>query len=439
MIPRMRAVAIDDEDLHLKAISQAATKAGFGCVPLLYPNDTGADQLTALAFDGAHVRIIISDLHLDATSQTRGPEASYGIIASLIHQLGLPKWTPYILVLWTQHPKDVEGLTKYLEQRLQQDQLPGLLIPLDKADYNIPTGEPNHEKLWQDLRVKVNGSRALNVLLQWEKEIIQSADNVVRKLLEVARSDGPKSIPFDDGLDRVLSSIAQTATSREFASQEPRAGANGGLLPLLIDEMEHLVSPDQQRELWTAALGQAVAKKRVQPSPKEIAILNDALHISKDGLATGSDRGAVISKWHDKESFKAVFGIDCEECAGDFGLENWPNDISLKYVQIEGLCDSTQKKKGVVPFALACEVPGSTELKQTGVPASVQVSPVYLGANGEERKLIINLRYFFTLERNAAKNQKADFRLRESMINKWAFAWANHAIRPGTVEFHKGK
>jgi hypothetical protein len=435
MIPRMRAVAIDDEDDHLKAINRAATKAGFGCVPLLYPTDTDAKTLKALALDGAHIRIIISDLHLDATSQTRDAHANFGIIAGLIYQMELPKWTPYVLVIWTQHPTDVEGLSKYLEEKLEANQLPSLLFPLNKGDYNIPNGEPDHEKLWQDLRDKINGSRSLNVLLQWEKEIIQSADNVVRRLLEVARSGKPKLIPFNEELDRVLSSIAQTATSLGFASQEPRAAANGGLLPLLVDEMEHLTIGKVEFSRWTDALSHAVAKAKISPSAKEIAVLNDALHISKDGVATGSDRGAVVSQWHSGESFEEIFGLDCKVCFETFGLTKWPDNPAIKYVQIEGLCDSAQQKKGVVPFALACEVPGDTILNKYA-PASIQESPVYVGATDAGRKLVVNLRYFFTVERETARKQKANFRLRESMINKWAFAWANHAIRPGTVEFH---
>lgn len=438
MIPRMRAVAIDDEDGHLKAINRAATRAGFGCIPLLYPNETDAENLKALALDGAHIRIIISDLHLDTTSQTRGAHASFGIIAGLIHQMSLPKWTPYVLVIWTQHPPDVAGLAEYLQDRLQTDQLPSLLFSLNKGDYNIPDGEPNHEKLWQDLRDKITSSRSLNVLLQWEKEIIQAADNVVRRLLEVARAGNPKLIPFDDELDRVLSSIAQTATSIAFAASEPRAAANGGLLPLLIDEMEHLSFEAEDTGRWTTALANAVAKKDISPSAKEIAVLNDALHISKDGVATGSDRGAVIPEWHSVEWILENLGLDIKARFDVFGLTKWPDNFAIMYVQIEGLCDSTQQKPGVVPFALACEVPGDAVL-QPKKAASIHASPTYLGHKDAERKLIVNLRYFFTVERSVAKKLKAEFRLRESMINKWAFAWANHANRPGTVEFHPAK
>jgi hypothetical protein len=436
MIPRIRALAFDDEAAHLTAIHDAATKAGFGCVPLLYPRDTEAAALKAMKFDNAQIRMIISDLHLDPAGQTRGKEANYSLIAGLILQLNLPAWTPYVFVLWTQYSADGVGLEKYLAERLPRDRQPGLLLSLDKGEYNIPSENVDHAKLLMDLQDKMRGSRGVNVLLEWEREIIQAADNVVRKLLEVAGSSKTKTLSFDDELDRVLSSIAQTATSRGFASLEPRAAANGGLLPVLIDEVEHLALNEDQTARWAAALARAVAGQKTPPVEKEIALLNDALHVSKDGVATGADRGAVMAKWHDDAGFKLVFGVDAGTCCDTFCLAEWPENPSIKYLQIEGLCDSTQQKKGVVPFVLACEVPGGTELKKEGRPASIEVSPIYLGMDGSERKLIVNLRYFLTCERSAAKERKAEFRIRESMVNKWAFAWANHAIRPGTVEFH---
>ncbi|KAB8065226.1 hypothetical protein [Janthinobacterium violaceinigrum] len=439
MIPRIRALAVDDEDDHLKAIQEAATKAGFGCVPLLYPRDTSAEELSSMAFNNAQIRMIITDLHLDPAAQTRGKDANFGIIANLINQLNLPAWTPYVLILWTQYQQDADGLGNYLEQRLPSEKLPGFLLSLNKQDYNIPSDSVDHVKLLKDLQEKIGGSRGVNVLLEWEREIIQAADNVVRKLLEVARSGKEKTVSFDEELDRVLSSIAQTATSKGFASQKPRAAANGGLLPVLVDEMEHLTLTQEQNALWHSALARAAAGKKTPPLEKEIALLNDALHISKDGVTSGSDRGAVLLNWHDADSFKVLWGLDISECFSAFSLEKWPEIYSLKYLQIEGLCDSTQQKKGVVPFVLACEVLGNTEVVEKHRPASIEISPTYIGTDGDERKLVVNLRYFFTTEREDAKSRKAEYRVRESLVNKWAFAWANHAIRPGTVEFHSAK
>lgn len=438
MIPKMRAIAIDDERAHLDAIIVAATRAGFGCVPLHYPGDTDAEKLKAHGADSSHIRIIISDLHLDSASQAREPSASYAIIANLIYQLGLPDWTPFIFVLWTQHPTEADGLSKYLGDRLKASQMPGLLVTLDKADYNITSGEVDHNKLWADLETRIVASRGLNVLLQWEKEVIQCADNVVRRLLQVARSNDP-ALTFDEGMDRVLSSIAQTATSIDFASREPRFAVNGGLLPVLIDEMEHLSLDAAQTERWTAALASAAAAVKTSPLPTEVAILNDALHISRDGVASGSDRGAVLKIWQDEAEFEAMFGLHRNGCYEVFGMIKPPEYLTLMFVQIEGLCDSTQQKSGVVPFALACELPALVPIKSTGLQASIEQSPIYIGTDGHEKKLIVNLRYFFTVERRAAKKIKAEFRLRESMINKWAVAFAQHVNRPGTVEFFPPK
>lgn len=450
MLPRVRAVAIDDDEDHLKHIREAAKCAGIACLPLHHPKDTDDQSLGDLNLADAHIRVVICDLHLNPGTETNDKQA-INTVASLLLQLKIPDWTPYVFVLWTRYAEQLTALGAFFSERISAKNLPTLLVALDKTEYGIGQNKEgsavDSKKLWSDLKERIHASRGLNLLLQWEKEILQSANEVVRDLIQLSRrTDNPgkykTSIDIDNEIDRVVSLVARSATSYLYAKDNPRAAVNEGLIPLLTDEIQHLIVDDLSQRRWEAALTKRTPKD-LHPTDAEISFFGDAFFVSRDTKTTGALRGAVIDdNWHSHNEFLNLFGKKRTELQVVFGLVD-PQLLTfrIRYVQIEGLCDSAQQKKGVVPFVLACEVPCSTQIKkandgENSRPASVEISPPYRQPDdGSEWRLVVNLRYYFTVSRSVAAAKAAVFRIREPLVAKWAFAWANHAIRPGIAEF----
>lgn len=448
MISRIRAIAIDDEAKHLEHIGNAAKAARIGCLPLLYPTDTSAEDLAKLNLAESLVRVVICDLHLDFGAQTGNGAAAYAAIGALLLNMKMPAWAPYILVLWTKCPEEKEKLREYLEEKLDPKFLPNCLVCLDKTKYGVGAegGEVNEPALWNDLLAEIHASNGLNLLMQWEAEILDAADTVLRDIVRLARAnpaDGKpiKKIDIGQPLDRVVSLIAQTSTSQSFAQENPRGAANEGLVPLLVDSIQHLSVSGLRSDVWDKGL--SLRNQKLETSDAETAFLNDAFLFSRTDEFNGGYRGAVVEGWHDDAEFASLFGKPKNQLADVFGIQGGlPNPLRLRYVQIEGACDSVQQKKGLVPFVLACEVSKAVEIKSSNNgaksrPASVEVSPIYPDSDGNESRLIINFRYFFTLPREQARTKRALFRVREALIAKWAFSWATHAIRPGIVNFDR--
>ena len=70
-------------------------------------------------------------------------------------------------------------------------------------------------------------------------------------------------------------------------------------------------------------------------------------------------------------------------------------------------------------------------------PLAVEETPPFL--SGNPKKLVVNVRYYTTLERSKLEvTLNPIYRLRESLISKLAFAWATHIIRLGIVSFNSG-
>lgn len=445
MIPNIRAVAIDDEKDHLDAIHEAAISANISCRKVHFPQ--GLNEALVNELKGQPIRLVICDLHLSSGAALGPKEQIFGNVAGVLMGLGLSPWNPYVMVLWTQYPEEADELRLHLEKRLPNENFPSALIALSKADYGIP-GKPTEaqkEALWKGLKEKMKTSRGLNVLLQWEAEIQRAANQVACNLMETARlsTDGnPKKIAINDELDGLLSRIARAATSDGFAQEHPRNAVAEGLFPLVSDQYQHLESTLNEKTIWADGLQQAINKSTQDSLSKEgAAALNSALHIARDVSVARPERGSVFECTEQEAlvrfgTAKAVFG-------DVFGTKGkWPIDARLRYIQLEGACDAAQRKKGVVPFVLAAEVDATLALKEKGEgkgkrPVSVEETPIFLsGIEGQApRKILVNVRYFFTMERSAVNDMKPVYRLRESLVAKLAFTWANHTIRPGIVSF----
>ena len=434
MIPKIRAVAIDDEQEHLTYIVEAAKQLGIGCLPMLYPTAT-QDMPTHLF---GSIRLVICDLHLEPGAALSNNGQQYQLIAAQLLAMKLSEFTPYALILWTSFPAECEALKAIISTRLQVEKRPMIVAALDKTKYGFGSGSGaiNTTTLWQDLQGKIRESRGLNALLQWENEVLTASDNTVRKLVEIGRGRAkPAQLPLDDELDWLLSLIAVEATSKKTATEHPRHAVCEGLHSLLLDELQHLEEGADARATWTAALSKRTqSKKQFAVEIREAAQLNDALLISLT-QATGATRGAVLECWLDAGGFENCFGLKPLDVWAKMGFNGTYDSAAVlwRFIQLEGDCDAVQNKPGVIPFVLAAEVDASVALSDSP-PQSIVESPVF-SVGDDSRRLVVAFRFFVTLAKAEATTRPAKYRLREPLANWIATQWASYLNRPGYVWF----
>lgn len=449
MIRNIHAVAIDNEKADLDAIHAATIKADINCRPIHYPGDLTEGLRNEL--NNHQIRLVICDLHLQADGAMGGGANVFGTIGSVLENLGIKPWSPYVLLLWSIDAGNkalVDELRQYLEERVQPQHLPSAIIPLEKSKYGIP-GNPTGEqamKLWSDLQEKLLESRGVRLLLQWEAELYRAAGQVTCNLMATIRKDRVASgkIVIDDEIDKLLSRVASAATSKDFAQDHPRIAVVEGLLPLVTDQYQHQKLSGDEHDIWNNGLQQAITKAKQEPlSMAQAAALNSALHIARDDSVERPERGAIYDCSMDE--LKDRFGFDHtdkQKLNLAFGIKGkWPQSAVFRLIQVEGACDAAQRKSGVIPLLLAIEVDATQELHEKGDglkkrPMSVEETPIFLNeANGQPKKLVVNVRYYFTLSRGPLESRKPIYRLRESLVASLAYAWANHTTRPGIVSF----
>ena len=418
MFSANRIVAIDDQRDYLDKMCGALHGLGIPCIPILYPDGIPTEETPLLQ----NVRMAFCDLHL-LPGATKA-ELNYAAIGDLLARMATRSRSPLLLVLWTAYPEDADALRKYLAQRHAETQ-PVAILALNKADFdgdlirNLPAA----------IREKLESIPQLRALYEWEDDVASAGSACVGALLRLASTDGDD---LKESLDKLLSALAQRATGRQLAAENPGAALQEALVPLLADKLSHLPDDAQRLERWKTAMPSAAGKKNCPTNLSRAAAINTALNVMRadSGVPNGRERGAVI-------------GIDCPSVFM-YRFSSAQADVLQKFflkdasryrwvaIQVEAACDFANQKSPCIPYVLAAEVPASVELMDMHAD-SIWRSPAFLSEKDEEVRLVANVRYVAMLSSKKAKSRNALYRLRDALVNELAFHKSRHETRPGIV------
>jgi hypothetical protein len=391
---------------------------GIPCIPILYPDGIPTEETPLLN----NVRMAFCDLHLLAGAANT--ELNYPVIGALLAQMAKKSRSPLLLVLWTAYPQDADALRTYLAQRHAETQ-PIAILALDKANFD---GE-QIRNLPEAIREKLNSIPQLRALYEWEDDVASAGGACVGALLRLAATDGSD---LTKSLDKLLSTLAQKATGKQLAAENPGAALHEALVPLLADKLSHLPDDTQRVERWKIALPSAASKKVWDTDPSRVAAINTALNVmrTENGSISGRERGAVIGI-DCTGIFMYRFSSDQSEVLKKFFLKD-ESKYRWVAIQVEAACDFANQKSPCIPYVLATEVPASVELLEKHAD-SIWRSPIFLSEQNEKVRLVANVRYVAMISSKKTKSKKALYRLREPLVNELAFCKSRHETRPGIV------
>lgn len=418
MFSANRIVAIDDQREYLDKMCHALHGLGVPCIPILYPDEVPAEETPLLQ----NVRMAFCDLHL-LPGATK-PELNYAAIGALLTRMATRSRSPLLLVLWTAYPGDADELKEYLAKRHSETQ-PIAILALNKADFN----EELISNLPAAIREKLESIPQLCALYDWEDDVASAGSACVGALLRLAGTNGDT---LKESLDKLLSSLAQRATGKQLAAENPGAALQEALVPLLADKLSHLPDDAQRLARWKVAMPSAVAKKNCMANLSRSASINTALNVMRTNgdPINGRVRGAVI-KLDCSSIFMYRFSSSQSDVLQKFFLRD-PAKFRWVAIQVEAACDFANQKSPCIPYVLAVEVPATVELQDKHAD-SIWRSPAFLSEVDEEVRLVANVRYVAMISPKKAKSRDALYRLREPLVNELAFHKSRQETRPGIV------
>ena len=435
-----RFVVVDDKPDHLTAVLDVFQKLGTPCLGITYDPERELDRQNF-----AGVRALFLDLHLTDLAATTDMRRHFAIIAGLLEDNISTTGGPFILVVWTEHEDEVKELRAYLDEPGAIDSgkphaRPLAIVDLPKGRFiNVNTGEPLADRadaLRAAVETAVGAKPQLAALLSWEADVQAAAGATLATLMELVPKEKQNSASFAEGLDEILSLLAE-AVGQPHVAADPRAAIMSALSPILADRIVNHRASEAASKVWRRAL---TWNSGGNLKPAASGKVNRMLHVAVPPSETirPTDWGAVVefpdAWWRDDELPKR-FGVTRDQLlAHEYKLKPEERErCRPRLVRIGAACDYAQKRAGPLTCLFGLEIP--VEAKRSGKPpASVWSSPT-LVVKPDDRPFVlaVNARYPLNAVPADTEAWQPVYRLREQLLMHLISHAGSYLARPGIV------
>ena len=438
-----RFVVVDDKPAHLTAVLDVFQKLGTPCLGITYDLERDLDRRN---FEG--VRGLFLDLHLTDLAATTDKRRHFAIIAGLLEDNISPAGGPFILVVWTEHEDEIEGLRAYLDDADAIDSekphaRPLAIIGLPKGRFiNVNTGKPLADRadaLREAVEDAVSEKPQLAALLSWEADVQAAAGATLATLMELVPDEKRNSASFAQGLDEILIQLACEAVGQPHVAADPRAAIMSALAPILADRIVNQQASEAALEvLWSKAL---TWNGREKLSPAASGKVNRMLHVAVPPSETirPADWGTVVEfpdAWWGDDELPKRFGVTLDQLLGDeYKLKSEDQErCRPRLVRIGAACDYAQNRSGPLTYLFGLEIPVTVKRSEKP-PAAVWSSPTLIVDSGDSPfVLAVNARYPLNVIPADAEAWRPVYRLREQLLMHLISHAGSYLARPGIVQ-----
>jgi len=441
-----RFIVVDDKKEHLRAITETFERIGSPCLGVHF--DPSVD-LNDEHFRG--VRCLFMDLHLIGGQAGSDDTQYFAHIASILEQTISPKGGPFVLIVWTSHPHQSDGLRDYLNRSVDPNKpyaRPLAVLGLSKEKYiNVETGAVTEAlQLQKAIGDVVVSNPQLAALLSWEADVLQAAGDTLASLLALVPSDQRTTGAFPPALDRLLSILVREAVGPCHVGANPRAAISTALAPILSDRILNQDPLPNTEQIWNSAATLYADQSLGQASPEEGGEINRMLHLAMPGteILKATDWGAVV-KWPygmSSECLEQYTGLTTKQMLCDeYRMRSSAIEkCTPVLVRVGAACDYAQSNRGPILFLFGLVIPESAERQMKGgqpvkLSDAIWRSPVFsIPGATDVYRLFVHIRFPLTSLRTHCEKWEVCFRLREQLLMHLISAASTHIARPGIVQ-----
>lgn len=443
MIPSPRIAVIDDEEDSVKAIRESLESMDTSCLPVLV---RAGEPSVKAPIRG--IRLLFLDVHLVSGNQQGA--SLYDTNASILQQVLASDNGPYVLVVWTSHKAERDGLLEHISKHYQNIPQPLASLVMAKEEYRNGAGF-DMPKVAARIADLLREQPQANALLHWENAVDLACGDLIARLCSfVPREEMFLGDPSAK-LERTLTAIAQSAVGVLNLERNELGAINDGLMPLLNDRLAHL--PDQDGNLldvWKKAISKPADKISLEMSEK--IDLDSMYHVApnRPGPITCGTRGAIYELPRDFDLEKVFLpGTNLEKIYVNYfqfqpkdevtrQMEALQEAVAWCLVGLRAACDQAQPKGGTNRLILSARIKEPLSIK--GLSYFKQNDAIFMTmplVNGDHPfRLVLNFRFLITLsdEQLKALSIQPLLRLRDNMCSVIETQFATHACRPGLMK-----
>lgn len=416
-----RVLLIDDDLSESIPVIKAFAKKG---IPVAY-FDGSIEDLPNPNEKFSDIRLAILDMDL-----VGGGDNDVNKISTLIARLQAiisSENGPYTMIAWTKH----SDLVNLLENRLftlfrnetEQDKVPFpvVCITLEKKDFKT-NSEFDIEKLFTNIEEELGKYTPLNIMQSWEERNFRATCGVTNSISKMINTNNESLDTWKESWKKeylgLLNNLAGGEIGKDNLTKETfLPSLFGALNPLQFDFFE---SDHCQTLVLTDEI---ITDSDVRNNPLAGKI-NSKLHISFEDLDIF--KPGNIYKLNDiSEIINVNNGSILEELLdkAEYKTEVEENVVPI-FLEVSALCDFAQKKLRLTKL-LAGFISPITLLKKFKQKGDFfkYIKPIWF--ENQERLIILNSHYFFTLHLDDVKKIKAYARLRNQYL-VFIQSWLSH-------------
>ncbi|WP_024336664.1 hypothetical protein [Desulfotignum balticum] len=444
-LPCPKIIAVDNKKEHLELIIKALLKVGLPALPLIYSIADGISPPEI--FEPGRARILFLDLNLGEIENL----SSTSQVASLLEEIlvKLSPSGPFIIVFWTQHPKEVEPvishIAKYAEQR--KTPLPIEYFVIEKAlfiDKQTPSAE-----LLKAISTLLHKNKLFLSLLAWEYEIEKACAKTLQTITGLIKKPQTKGTCLDQkDLIDILRALGKGAFGQKNTQDNPGRAITKGLSPLLLDHIDGIPINRKYLDLWKESI--QGGWKRGLPKTVSPAALNSKCIVDLNNHSL--DMRGVWYQFNEqairKRAFwKKYFGLDrkgiLEEFINPSAIDNEKavrDSVKPGLLECTAACDFMNGKVPLKRFVLCAMVPSDKSEYFIWPNRKFRHDAIYeaksiLFDDGKEYYLFIDFKFSVSLPSNnellSEEFTTRILRVRNGLLTDIIARFASHTTRPG--------
>lgn len=403
------------------------------------------------------IRILFLDLNLLGGRDTN-PKDIRSVLFSTINKIISPYNYPYVLILWSRQESEYKAMLQEMFNNELKQCAPITIQSFIKSDFfpDFSEVEENEEKehtILDELKKIILALPAYSYLMQWENCVHNSADVTIQDVFHDYHSLGN----WNDNANCILDMFAHSFLEKHYDNVMPENKAKSSLL-LLNDvysdtlesmitdsklenaiEFEYDVSEEMKNDIRSKINYKLLTSKAITnikypgcvfiPVDGCVEYTKCSKSVLNDCLNTEEIRTQVLEQFHDfrlpeakkyykqlmKERKDAIFStlLPC-------GIVVTPS------------CDYAQNKAKYDRVVMGVIIESCYRQFIDRKSEAIYISPSF-NDGLYERILVLNYRYFTTLELNNINNVKPLYRIRNSMLAEIQSKLARHINRQGIM------
>lgn len=411
------------------------------------------DDITFLPDENSRfndIRLLFLDINLvnSKTSTAKEVKSSlYAVIKRVISE----KNFPYCLIYWSRQESEYSKVVEELFDKELSDRKPIRLIPFVKSDFFPDFSDieaDNNVDLLEEINKVINQEHAYSYLLKWENIVHSSAD----KTLQEVFSSYHLFKDWKNNANYILEKLGNAYLGKHYKETSVEDQIKASFISfnsVFKDTLEHTVHN-------TDVLNPLKLTYELESIESKVSTINEKLNLSKD-VKDVSESGNVImfreldpifSKLLNKiislfqlknclrSEYAEIEEVDLKRLASE-EHRRIKEDIKKSWIQlavvVTPVCDFVQKDnriydrivKGLlIPVAYKQFIDDKSE--------AVYVLPISISYEGSEYILILDFRYFVTLDL-AVANVKPIFRIRQELLAEIQSRLSRHINRQGIL------